>query len=41
VFNIADSSIVCGGILVVLLALRRVRMDGTRETAQAPRDADR
>lgn len=31
VFNIADSSIVCGGVLVVLLALLRIRMDGTRE----------
>ena len=40
VFNIADSSIVCGGILVVLLALFRVRMDGTRETGQGTQDAD-
>jgi len=31
VFNVADSSIVCGGILVVLMALLRIRMDGTRE----------
>jgi len=32
VFNIADSCICCGGALVVLLALLRIRMDGTRET---------
>ena len=30
VFNIADSSIVCAGALVVLLALRGIRLDGTR-----------
>jgi signal peptidase II len=30
VFNVADSCIVCGGILVVLLALRGIRTDGTR-----------
>jgi len=30
VFNIADSSIVCGGVLAVILALRNVRIDGTR-----------
>ena len=30
VFNLADSSIVCAGVLVVLLALRGVRLDGTR-----------
>jgi signal peptidase II len=34
VFNLADSSIVCAGVLVVLLALRGIRLDGTR-TAQA------
>jgi signal peptidase II len=31
VFNVADACICCGGALVVLLAMRRVRMDGTRE----------
>ncbi len=31
VFNLADSAIVCGGALAVLLALRGVRLDGTRE----------
>jgi signal peptidase II len=30
VFNIADSSIVCAGVLVVLLSMRGVRLDGTR-----------
>jgi signal peptidase II len=36
VFNLADSAIVCGGILTVLLALRRVRLDGTRDVAETP-----
>jgi signal peptidase II len=31
VFNLADSAIVCGGVLAVLLALRGVRLDGSRE----------
>ncbi|MGI5129380.1 signal peptidase II [Pseudonocardia sp. CA-107938] len=30
VFNVADSSIVCGGILLVLLALTGRELDGTR-----------
>jgi signal peptidase II len=30
VFNLADSAIVCGCVLAVLLALRGVRFDGTR-----------
>src|SRR5579862_3639685 len=30
VFNIADSSIVCAGVLVVLLSMRGVRLDGKR-----------
>jgi signal peptidase II len=30
VFNLADSAIVCAGVLVVLLALRGIRMDGTK-----------
>lgn len=33
VFNIADSAIVCGGILAVWLAFRGVNLDGERETA--------
>ena len=30
VFNVADSAIVCGGILGTLLALRGIEFDGTR-----------
>jgi len=30
VFNLADSSIVCGGLLAVLLAMRGVQIDGPR-----------
>jgi signal peptidase II len=30
VFNLADSSICCGGVLIALLALRGIRFDGTR-----------
>ncbi|MFP5020535.1 signal peptidase II [Pseudonocardia phyllosphaerae] len=30
VFNIADSGIVCGGILLVLMALRGIEIDGSR-----------
>ncbi len=33
VFNVADSCIVCGGILAVLLAARGVSIDGTRSAA--------
>jgi signal peptidase II len=39
VFNVADSCIVCGGILAVLLATRGIRLDGTRE-APAPGGED-
>jgi signal peptidase II len=35
VFNLADSSIVCAGVLVVLLALFGVRLDGTRSVQVA------
>jgi signal peptidase II len=35
VFNVADSAIVCGGILGALLALRGIEFDGTRA---APRE---
>jgi signal peptidase II len=31
VFNLADSAIVCGGVLAVLLASRGVHLNGTRE----------
>ena len=33
VFNLADSAIVCGGILAVLLSARATRLDGLRVTA--------
>jgi signal peptidase II len=32
VFNLADSAIVCGGVLAVLLAILGLRMDGTRDS---------
>jgi signal peptidase II len=35
VFNLADSAIVCAGVLVVLLALRGIRLDGTRPVPEA------
>src|SRR5689334_17075597 len=35
VFNLADSAIVCAGVLVVLLALRGIRLDGTRAIHEA------
>jgi signal peptidase II len=34
VFNLADSAIVCGGVLAVFLATRGIRLDGTREGVQ-------
>nr|WP_283134011.1 signal peptidase II [Rhizohabitans arisaemae] len=37
VFNVADSAIVCGGILAVVLAWRGVQLDGTRETRTTSR----
>lgn len=33
IFNVADSAIVCGGILAVFLAWRGYQIDGTREGA--------
>ena len=39
VFNLADSAIVCGGALAVLLALRGIRLDGSREGAPVPDSA--
>ena len=33
VFNLADSAIVCGGLLAVLLSLRGIEVDGTKKTA--------
>jgi signal peptidase II len=40
VFNLADSSIVCAGFLVVLLALRGIRLDGTRPVHPAAPQPD-
>jgi len=34
VFNVADSCIVCGGVLAVLLAIRGVRIDGSAAATQ-------
>jgi signal peptidase II len=34
IFNLADSAIVCGGILTVILALRGYHLDGTRGVDQ-------
>jgi signal peptidase II len=40
VFNLADSSIVCGGVLAVFLAARGVRIDGSRQDHRSPARAD-
>ena len=39
VFNVADSAIVCGGVLGAFLALRGVEFDGTRTPPRAPRES--
>ena len=31
-FNLADSAIVCGGIIAILLSVKGMRIDGTRDT---------
>ncbi len=36
VFNVADACIVCGGVLAVLLAVRGISIDGTRNAAAGP-----
>ena len=41
VFNLADSAIVCAGVLVVLLALRGIRLDGTRAAQDRRRSGER
>jgi signal peptidase II len=38
VFNVADSCIVCGGVLAVLLAIRGVRIDGSVAATHGGRD---
>ena len=40
IFNLADSAIVCAGALVVLLALRGIRLDGTRQVTTPTSPAD-
>ncbi len=40
VFNVADSSIVCGGVLAVLLAARGISLDGSRHQAGRTDRAD-
>ena len=37
VFNLADSAIVCGGAIAILLSVRGIRIDGTRDI-EAPAD---
>jgi signal peptidase II len=39
VFNLADSAIVCGGVLAVVLAARGLQVDGTRLTGDEDGDA--
>ncbi|MGE5287867.1 MAG: signal peptidase II [Micromonosporaceae bacterium] len=36
VFNLADSAIVCGGAIAILLSVKGMRVDGTRESAAEP-----
>jgi len=38
VFNLADSAIVCGGVVAVLLASRGMHLDGTRDRRHADGD---
>ncbi|MDP9861867.1 MULTISPECIES: signal peptidase II [Streptosporangium] len=38
VWNVADSAIVCGGILAVFLAWRGYQIDGTRDTGEQKND---
>jgi signal peptidase II len=38
VFNLADSGIVCGVVLILLLELRGVRVDGGRHVEESPGD---
>jgi signal peptidase II len=40
IFNLADSAIVCGGILTVILAMRGYHLDGTRGDLSAGQTAD-
>ncbi|GIH68246.1 hypothetical protein Mth01_04990 [Sphaerimonospora thailandensis] len=40
VFNVADSAIVCGGVLAVFLAWRGYQIDGTRHNEQEVEETD-
>ncbi|SFK62060.1 signal peptidase II [Geodermatophilus ruber] len=40
IFNVADSAIVCGGILGAVLALRGIEFDGSRARSRSGEDAD-
>ncbi|MFB4299004.1 signal peptidase II [Actinomadura sp. NTSP31] len=40
VFNLADSAIVCGGVLAVVLAARGLQIDGTRLSGKDAEDGD-
>jgi signal peptidase II len=40
IFNLADSAIVCGGILMVILAMRGYHLDGTRTVGDPAADGD-
>ncbi|GAA1121227.1 signal peptidase II [Nocardiopsis composta] len=40
VFNLADSSLVVGSVLAVLLAFRGINIDGTREGDEEPEDPE-
>jgi len=41
IFNLADSAIVCGGILTVILAMRGFHLDGTRSVDEHGVDGNR
>ncbi|MBB2912874.1 signal peptidase II [Streptosporangium becharense] len=40
IWNVADSAVVCGGILAVLLAWRGYQIDGTRDMEQGGQDGE-
>lgn len=40
IFNVADSAITCAAVLILVLGLRGIALDGTREPLRQPRDAD-
>jgi len=40
VFNLADSAIVCGGVVAVLLAARGIRLDGSKDAHTLPGPED-